>query len=106
MAHLEDLTTGARVSGLVTGQVVTVVQVQWHGTQAVTLTSTLTYRNDAGPSTSDSPWECTCALPKGSDSERAFTLYSPRAASYSASQRQRSTVSRSRLVRARTSADG
>jgi SNF2 family DNA or RNA helicase len=44
MARLEDLTTGARVTGVVANQPVTVVQVQWHGTQAITLT----YRDDAG----------------------------------------------------------
>ena len=44
MARLEDLTTSARVTGVVTNQSVTVVQVQWHGTQAVTLT----YRDDPG----------------------------------------------------------
>jgi superfamily II DNA or RNA helicase len=44
MARLEDLTTGARVRGVIAGQAVTVVQAQWHGTQAVTLT----YRDDGG----------------------------------------------------------
>jgi SNF2 family DNA or RNA helicase len=44
MARLEDLTTGARVTGVAANQSVTVVQVQWHGTQAITLT----YRDDAG----------------------------------------------------------
>ena len=44
MARLEDLTPGARVTGVVAGQAVTVVQVQWHGTAALTLT----YRDDAG----------------------------------------------------------
>jgi len=32
MARLEDLTPGARVTGMVTGQAVTVVAVKWHGT--------------------------------------------------------------------------
>ncbi len=44
MARLEDLTPGARVTGVVAGQAVTVVQVQWHGTAALTLT----YRDDDG----------------------------------------------------------
>ena len=44
MARLEDLTPGARVNGVVAGQAVTVVQVQWHGTAALTLT----YRDDSG----------------------------------------------------------
>ena len=44
MARLEDLTPGARVTGVVTGQAVTVVAVQWHGTAALTLT----FRDDAG----------------------------------------------------------
>ena len=44
MARLEDLTPGARVSGVVTGQAVSVVAVQWHGTAALTLT----FRDDAG----------------------------------------------------------
>ena len=44
MARLEDLTPGARVTGVVGGQAVTVVQVQWHGTAALTLT----HRDDAG----------------------------------------------------------
>ena len=38
MARLEDLTPGARVTGVVAGQAVTVVAVQWHGTAALTLT--------------------------------------------------------------------
>jgi SNF2 family DNA or RNA helicase len=43
--RLEDLTPGARVSGLlVPGSPVTVVQVEWHGTSAMTLT----YREDNG----------------------------------------------------------
>jgi len=44
VARLEDLTPGARVTGVVAGQAVTVVAVQWHGTAALTLT----YRDDAG----------------------------------------------------------
>ena len=44
VACLEDLTAGARVTGVVTGWAVTVVTVQWHGTAALTLT----YRDDAG----------------------------------------------------------
>ena len=44
MARLEDLTPGARVSGVVAGQAASVIAVQWHGTAALTLT----YRDDAG----------------------------------------------------------
>jgi len=44
MARLEDLTPRARVTGVVAGQAVTVVQVQCHGTAALTLT----HREDAG----------------------------------------------------------
>ena len=44
MARLEDLTPGARVTGVVTSQAVSVVAVQWHGTAALTLT----FRDDAG----------------------------------------------------------
>lgn len=44
MARLEDLTTGARVSGVVAGQAVTVIATQWHGNAALTLT----YRDDGG----------------------------------------------------------
>jgi len=44
MARLEELTPGARVTGVVAGQAVTVVQTQWHGTQALTLT----WRDDGG----------------------------------------------------------
>jgi len=44
MARLEDLTPGARVTGVVSGQAVSVVQSQWHGTIALTLT----FRDDAG----------------------------------------------------------
>jgi SNF2 family DNA or RNA helicase len=42
--RLEDLAPGARVRGVLPGSAVTVVQVEWHGTQALTLT----YRDDAG----------------------------------------------------------
>jgi SNF2 family DNA or RNA helicase len=41
---LEELTPGARVLGVLPDQVVTVVQTEWHGTQALTLT----YRDEAG----------------------------------------------------------
>ncbi len=43
-ARLEDLSPGAKVRGVLTERAVTVVQVEWHGTQALTLT----YRDDAG----------------------------------------------------------
>ena len=43
-AHLEDLTPTTRVRGVLPDRAVTVVQVEWHGTQALTLT----YRDDAG----------------------------------------------------------
>ena len=42
--RLEDLTPGARVRGIIPSQTVTVVQVEWHGSQALTLT----YRDDSG----------------------------------------------------------
>jgi superfamily II DNA or RNA helicase len=42
--RLEDLTPGARVQGIIPAQAVTVVQVEWHGSQALTLT----YRDDGG----------------------------------------------------------
>jgi SNF2 family DNA or RNA helicase len=42
--RLEDLTPGARVRGIIPSQTVTVVQVEWHGSQAMTLT----YRDDNG----------------------------------------------------------
>src|SRR6478736_3657711 len=42
--RLEDLTPGARVRGVLPDRPVTVVQVEWHGTQALTLT----YRDDGG----------------------------------------------------------
>src|SRR3954452_22143765 len=41
---LEDLTPGARVLGVLPDQPVTVVQAEWHGTQALTLT----YRDESG----------------------------------------------------------
>src|SRR2546422_7828589 len=44
LTRLEDLTPGARVRGVLPDRPVTVVQVEWHGTQALTLT----YRDDAG----------------------------------------------------------
>jgi SNF2 family DNA or RNA helicase len=43
-AKLEDLTPGARVRGVLPDRAVTVVQTEWHGTNAVTLT----YRDDQG----------------------------------------------------------
>ena len=43
-ARLEELTPGARVSGIVPGAAIEVVQAQWHGTAALTLT----YRTDDG----------------------------------------------------------
>jgi hypothetical protein len=42
--RLEDLAPGARVRGVLPDRAVTVVQVEWHGTQAMTLT----YREDTG----------------------------------------------------------
>src|SRR3954453_9008208 len=44
MARLEDMTPGARVLGVLPDRAVTVVQAEWHGTQALTLT----YRDDGG----------------------------------------------------------
>lgn len=44
MGRLEDLTPGARVRGVLPDRAVTVVQTEWHGTQALTLT----YRDDQG----------------------------------------------------------
>ena len=41
---LEDLTPGARVNGVLPDRPVTVVNAEWHGTQALTLT----YRDDQG----------------------------------------------------------
>ncbi|GGM39984.1 helicase-related protein [Dactylosporangium sucinum] len=41
---LEDLTPGARVGGIVVGGQVVVIDVKWHGSNAVTVT----YRNDHG----------------------------------------------------------
>ena len=43
---LEELTPGARVSGVLPDRAVTVVATEWHGTQALTLT----YRDDGGRS--------------------------------------------------------
>jgi SNF2 family DNA or RNA helicase len=42
--RLEDLVPGARVGGVLPDRTVSVVQVEWHGTQALTLT----YRDDGG----------------------------------------------------------
>jgi superfamily II DNA or RNA helicase len=44
--RLEDLTPGARVLGVLPDRPVTVVAVEWHGTNAITLT----YRDDGGRS--------------------------------------------------------
>jgi hypothetical protein len=44
VARLEDLTPGARLRGVVPDGAVNVVHVDWHGTEAVTLT----YRQDGG----------------------------------------------------------
>ncbi len=44
MTRLEDLAPGARATGVVAGQAVTVVAVEWHGGAALTLT----YRDEAG----------------------------------------------------------
>ena len=44
MATLEDLTPGARIQGVLPDRPVNVVQVEWHGTTAVTLT----YKDDQG----------------------------------------------------------
>jgi superfamily II DNA or RNA helicase len=44
--RLEDLTPGARVRGVLPDRAVSVVQVEWHGTSAITLT----YRDDNGRS--------------------------------------------------------
>src|SRR3954453_24170584 len=44
MARLEELTPGSRLEGLVANGAITVLQAQWHGSGAVTLT----YRDDGG----------------------------------------------------------
>jgi len=44
MIQLEDLTAGARVRGILPHKAVTVVQLEWFGNQALTLT----YRDDTG----------------------------------------------------------
>jgi hypothetical protein len=44
MARLEELTPGARITGLVPNGSVTVVVIRWHGNHAVTLT----YRDSEG----------------------------------------------------------
>lgn len=43
-ARLEDLSPGARVRGVLPDAIVTVVAVEWHGTNAITLT----YRDESG----------------------------------------------------------
>ncbi len=40
MARLEDLTKGALVSGVLADRAVKVVDVDWHGSSAITLTYT------------------------------------------------------------------
>ncbi len=44
MARLEEITVGARVTGIADGKLVNVVAVKWHGTSALTVT----FRNQAG----------------------------------------------------------
>ena len=44
MVHLEELTPGSRLEGLVAGTIVTIVAAQWSGSGAVTVT----YRTDEG----------------------------------------------------------
>ena len=44
MARLEELTPGSRLEGLIANGAITILQAQWHGSGAVTLT----YRDDAG----------------------------------------------------------
>ena len=44
MARLEELTPGSRLEGLIANGATTILQAQWHGSGAVTLT----YRDDAG----------------------------------------------------------
>ncbi|MGH3644338.1 MAG: hypothetical protein ACRDUX_35570 [Mycobacterium sp.] len=44
MARLEEITKGAAVKGVLPDQSVSVVDVQWHGSNTVTLT----YRDAAG----------------------------------------------------------
>ena len=44
MARLEELTPGARITGVLPEQPVAVVAAEWHGSNAITLT----YRTDAG----------------------------------------------------------
>jgi hypothetical protein len=52
---LEELTPGARVLGVLPNQPVTVVAVEWHGTQALTLTlKGRSYRCQVGLSASRS----------------------------------------------------
>jgi hypothetical protein len=40
MARLEDLTKGARARGVLTDRAIKVVDVEWHGSNAITLTFT------------------------------------------------------------------
>jgi len=44
MTRLEELTPGSRLEGLIASGATTILQAQWHGSGAVTLT----YRDDAG----------------------------------------------------------
>jgi hypothetical protein len=44
MARLEDLTRGSTVKGILPGELVTVVDAQWHGSTCVELT----YKDAAG----------------------------------------------------------
>ncbi len=44
MTRLEELTPGSRLTGLIANGAITILQAQWHGSGAVTLT----YRDDAG----------------------------------------------------------
>jgi len=44
MTRLEELTPGSRLEGLIANGATTILQAQWHGSGAVTLT----YRDDAG----------------------------------------------------------
>lgn len=44
MARLEELTPGSRLQGLISNGAITILQAQWHGSGAVTLT----YRDDGG----------------------------------------------------------
>lgn len=44
MARLEDLTRGTTAKGILPGSLVTIVDVQWHGTSAIEVT----YKDPAG----------------------------------------------------------